>query len=111
MDDERVKVYVEITGFTPSLFQQDLIADRVKDVDKWRKAVIWWASNAYRPQSVGKVIEYYEGIDRFGQKKGPDMTVGAWNGTASQPDPPCTFCGRDMCLSNHYEERQQMPIQ
>lgn len=58
--DERVQIYTQITGFTPSIFQQDLIADRIKDVDRWRKAIIFWAGNNYRPQSVLRVIEYYE---------------------------------------------------
>lgn len=105
--DLRVQIYREITGFTPSLFQQDLIADRVTNADKWRKAVIWWMGNAYRPQSVIKVIEYYEQIET--QSKASD--VGRWDGIDhGEPDPPCPWCGKEICFSDHRDERNQEVI-
>lgn len=103
--DERVQIYRQITGFTPSIFQQDLIADRVKDVDRWRKAIVWWAGNAYRPQSVLKVIEYYESGDKFSR---PDVTANDDAVWKSEPDPPCPYCGKEICWSDH---RADMHIQ
>jgi hypothetical protein len=44
---------------TPSCFQQELIEDAVKDLVIWREALIYWAGNDYRPQSVQKLIDYY----------------------------------------------------
>lgn len=106
MDDERVQIYRQITGFTPSIFQQDLIADRIKDVDRWRKAVIFWMGNAYRPQSVLKVIEYYEQMG----KPEFDTQIGSRESFqfTSEPDPPCPYCGKEICWSDH---RADMRIQ
>lgn len=104
--DERVEMYRQITGFLPSCFQQDLIATRVTDTDKWRKAIIWWMSNDYRPQSVGKVLDYYDSMDQelLSKRKGPDMYVGRWDGKTSEPEPPCQYCGSTVCLMNHRDQ-------
>lgn len=75
--DEQIEIYVRLTGFTPSCYQQDLVLSRVTDLEKWEKAVEFWAGNGYRAQSVLKVIEYYEGmtngtskqLNGFGRKR------------------------------------------
>lgn len=46
--------------FTPNIFQQELIEDRVTDLGAWRKVLTVWAGNDYRPQSVFKMLELYD---------------------------------------------------
>ena len=107
--DELVEMYRQITGFTPSIFQQELILDRVTNADRWRKAIIFWMGNMYRPQSVLKVIEYYEQM----QVETSKSDVGRWDGIERHagPDPPCGWCGKEICLSLHTDERNAEIIQ
>lgn len=46
--------------FTPNIFQQEMIEDRVTDLGTWRKVLMFWAGNDYRPQSVFKMLDYYD---------------------------------------------------
>ena len=47
-------------NFTPSCFQQDMIESAVTDIDAWDKTLLFWASNDYRPASIGKMLDYYD---------------------------------------------------
>lgn len=47
-------------NFTPSCFQQDMIESAVTNIDAWDKTLYFWASNDYRPASIGKMLEYYD---------------------------------------------------
>ena len=47
-------------NFMPSCFQQDMIESAVTDIDAWDKTLLFWASNDYRPASIGKMLEYYD---------------------------------------------------
>lgn len=44
----------------PSCYQQDLIDGSISDIDRWHDTLHFWAGNDYRPQSILKMIEYYE---------------------------------------------------
>ena len=66
--------------FTPSCFQQDMIATLVTDNDAWDKTLLFWASNNYRPQSIGKMLEYY---DKLQQQPSGDWVADA---ISSNPD-------------------------
>jgi hypothetical protein len=107
--DERIQIYQRITGFTPSCFQQDLIESRIVNVSRWTEAVTWWMGNGYRAQSVLKVIEYYDqlmsGKDKFGQRT-VKADPGRWEPIEYTPEPPCSFCGKEMCLQLHEDERR-----
>ena len=66
--------------FTPSCFQQDMIESLVTDNDAWDKTLLFWASNNYRPQSIGKMLEYY---DKLQQQPSGDWVADA---IKSNPD-------------------------
>ncbi len=66
--------------FTPSCFQQDMIENLVTDNDAWDKTLLFWASNNYRPQSIGKMLEYY---DKLQQQPSGDWVADA---ISSNPD-------------------------
>ena len=46
--------------YEPPIFSQDLIVSRIADLTRWRTALEFWAANDYRPQSVGKICDYYD---------------------------------------------------
>ena len=33
------------------------------DIALWKQTLTFWAANDYRPRSIGKMIEYYEGLE------------------------------------------------
>lgn len=66
--------------FTPSCFQQDMIESLVTNNDAWDKTLLFWASNNYRPQSIGKMLEYY---DKLQQQPSGDWVADA---VSSNPD-------------------------
>lgn len=45
--------------FTPSCFQQDMLEEAITDMTVWREVLNYWAGNDYRPQSIQKMIDYY----------------------------------------------------
>ena len=61
IDVGAIEIYKQFfPQFTPSPFQQDIIEQTVTDADKWTETCKFWALNDYRPQSIGKMLEYYE---------------------------------------------------
>jgi hypothetical protein len=46
--------------FIPSIFLQDTITSRITDLPTWRKTLLFWKQNNYRPQSVGKMCDKYD---------------------------------------------------
>lgn len=46
----------------PSIFQMELIEGTVDDLRAWRKTLIFWAGNDYRPQSIFKMLDYYKQV-------------------------------------------------
>lgn len=46
--------------YTPSIFVQEQMLGNVTDRAAWTDTVRFWAMNQYRPQSVGKMLEYYD---------------------------------------------------
>lgn len=65
--------------FTPSCFQQDMIENLVTNNDAWDKTLLFWASNNYRPQSIGKMLEYYDKLQQ--------QPSGDWVADAIQSNP------------------------
>ncbi len=47
-------------GYDLSIHQQEIIQTRIRDGTNWEKALAFWAGNAYRPQSVGKICDKYD---------------------------------------------------
>lgn len=87
---------------TPTCYQQDLIEYTVTDLPAWRKALMFWASNDYRPQSIGKLLDYYSQVVRgvvktFEVKRD---TVGTSEPTYTPPS-ACATCGDELCLKDH----------
>lgn len=73
-EEEMVRVYREFFPDTPiAPFLQDLIAARVDDAAVWRKALTYWQYNSYRPNSIGKICDYYD-----------ELKAGKTNGTTKQ---------------------------
>lgn len=50
--------------FTPTCFQQNMIETLAVDEVRWRKTLEYWAGNAYRPQSIQKMFDYYEQLGK-----------------------------------------------
>ncbi len=97
--DERIEMYQRMTGFTPSIFQQDLIQDRVKDLARWKKAIVFWCSNLYRPQSVGKVLDYY---DQLAVTARPAAMVGRHEQVSEPIELDfCPFCHKGRCSEHN----------
>jgi hypothetical protein len=90
-----VQAYQRMFPFVKlSIYQMELIEDTAQDAVAWRKTLEYWAGNDYRPQSVFKMLDYYRqvltGVDRFGKRIKPDMTVG--QSTYTPPDYKCGEC-------------------
>lgn len=89
--------------FMPNIYQQDLL-EQVDDLVRFRTAVEYWASNDYRPQSVGKLLNYYAELG----KQQINAQVGKYDPTYSPPeDQGCSWCHKDYCLDTHREERDR----
>ena len=58
--------------FTPSCFQQDVMIMTITDIDAWKDTVKFWALNDYRPQSIGKMLDYYAEATIKRNRRGPD---------------------------------------
>jgi hypothetical protein len=59
--DDRLMAYHEVYKHNiPSVVQQDLILHRVTDLAVWREVVMFWASNNYRAQSIGRMLDKYD---------------------------------------------------
>lgn len=93
-------------GHTPSCYQQDLIDGNVTDMVRWRTTLEFWAGNDYRPQSIQKMIDYYEKLDvpkRFEPgRPAPDLQIVA--------AAVCETCGSDMCLRDHRYDSQRKQV-
>lgn len=86
----------------PTIFQQELIEDRIKDLIAWRTTLEYWAGNDYRPQSILKMLDYYTEQTR----KTASLTVGRSDDVVVTYEPllPCGTCGADTCLKDHRYE-------
>lgn len=86
---------------TPSCFQQDLLEQTVTNLPAWRKTLMFWASNAYRPQSIGKMLDYYNEVIR----ETASITVGQSSDEILDVTlEPCGVCGKEICFQLHREE-------
>lgn len=97
-----VEMYQNVFSFVPSPFQQDLIEQTITDLVKWREVLIMWAGNDYRPQSVKKMLDYY---DELGQAKKQGRFYDPGKSDSHQdyvPEPTCPKCG-DICFG-HFGE-------
>lgn len=62
-ENEFLKIYKEFyPAYQISIHQQETIETRIRDGTAWRKALMFWATNHYRPQSVGKICDKYDEI-------------------------------------------------
>lgn len=46
-----------------TLEQKHQLRDRVRDGPRWQAALDFWKMNAYRPQSIGKLLEKYDELE------------------------------------------------
>ncbi len=46
--------------YSLSIYQQEIIQDRIRDGTVWHRSLKFWAGNNYRPQSVEKLCNYYD---------------------------------------------------
>jgi len=68
------QIYAEFfPQFTPSCFQQDLLESAVTDLKLWRETLTFWAGNGYRPQSIQKMISYYDELQMKRAKNGSQL--------------------------------------
>lgn len=62
-ENEHIAAYKRIFPHTqPTCFQMDLIEGTVTDAGAWQRTLTYWASNDYRPQSIGKMLDYYRQV-------------------------------------------------
>lgn len=54
-------------------YQMSLIEAMVTDMDRWRQTLEFWAGNAFRAQSVLKMIDYYDKLQPP-IRRGPTQT-------------------------------------
>ncbi|MEQ1762572.1 MAG: helix-turn-helix domain-containing protein [Pyrinomonadaceae bacterium] len=54
--------FAAFPDFSPPIFLQETILDRVSDQEIWRQALKYWLENDYRPKSVGKLCDRYDEI-------------------------------------------------
>ena len=89
-----------------SIFQMEMIEASVTDFNAWQEALMFWAGNDYRGQSVFKIIEYYKEIQRGLVKNGRVLdTVGRYEpNQAYEPVSGCSICGKDICFELHRED-------
>jgi hypothetical protein len=72
-----------------NFYQMDLLEVEIKDEGAWKETLKFWASNDYRGQSVGKMIDYYNSvIDKRNQARWQD--VGRYDGEITETK--CTTC-------------------
>lgn len=83
---------------TPSCFQQELMEDAIKDLNIWREALIFWAGNDYRPQSIQKLIDYY--LQLVGAKP-PAFTTGGI--VQMSPNANCDHCQNERWIRGNLE--------
>jgi len=106
MNNEFVDMYLKMfPGMRPTLFQMDMIEAEITDKTLWQETLRYWCGNDYRAQSVFKMIEYYKDLKQ--KDRGDTRTVGRYQPQEYIPPPPCEFCGSDVCLSSHDDERRQ----
>lgn len=84
-----------------SIYQQEMLAFEITDLDAWKQTIRFWAGNSYRGQSVFKMIEYYKQVINERIKNRTASNVGRWDGTIKDSFPPCEYCGDEMCLTVH----------
>lgn len=80
----------------PTIFQMEMIEAQVDDPKAWQKAVIFWAGNNYRAESIFKMLDYYRQIkagtvQTFEDTSKAKMRVGAEQPTETFT-PTCTKC-------------------
>jgi len=52
-----------------NFYQMDLVEVEIDDMGAWEETLKFWASNDYRGQSIGKMIEYYNGVKNGSHRK------------------------------------------
>lgn len=110
-ENEHVKAYKRVFPHTqPTCFQLDLIEGTVTDARAWQKTLEYWAGNDYRPQSIGKMLDYYRQVTSGTVKTFDDPVKVSMQVGAPQPIelfteeiPPCQKCGDPNCFSLHTE--------
>lgn len=79
---------------TPTIFQQEMIEDAVKDLKIWQEALTYWAGNDYRPQSIQKLVDYYRQL--IGEK--PTFGYGK-----RSPNADCDKCNNERRIRSNVE--------
>ena len=109
-ENENVAAYKKMfPQARPNLYQLDLIEGTITDLKAWQRTLEFWASNDYRPQSIGRMLDYYRQlqsgtVQTFEDASKAKMRIGEQVQTPYVPPPPCRFCGSDVCLQSHIEE-------
>lgn len=107
-------VYKKYFEFMPSPFQLDLMQQSVTDLERWDATCLYWAGNSYRPQSILKMIGYYDDLVTGKQVNGKPRSAWQEVGRNHVPDDPnfvfdpasliCDVCGKECCLDLHRDE-------
>lgn len=96
-ENEHIAAYKRIFPHTqPTCFQMDLIEGTITDARAWEQTLTYWAGNDYRPQSIGKMLDYYRQVTQGTVKTFDDpvkvsMKVGA-------PEPTVKTYNCDTCF-------------
>lgn len=106
-ENESLKAYKRMfPNAQPNIYQMELIEAYATDQEAWKQTLEYWAGNDYRPQSIQKMLDYYKqvlsGAQSFGRKVD---VVGKPKLATYEPDPPCRYCGKEICFLDHREER------
>lgn len=61
--DEAVTAYEEVFPRRLSSIQAKQVAQKVDDVELWRRVLTWWEMNGHRAKSVGRMLNKYRQTD------------------------------------------------
>jgi predicted RNA-binding Zn-ribbon protein involved in translation (DUF1610 family) len=61
-----------------NFYQMDLVEVEIDDLGAWKETLKFWASNDYRGQSVGKMIDYYNKLITDRVKQNASAMVGKY---------------------------------
>lgn len=82
-ENEHLQAYKRVfPQARPTIFQMEMIEAYVTDAKAWRKTLEFWGLNDYRPQSIGKMLDYYRQViagtvQTFEDKTKVQIRVGA----------------------------------
>ena len=65
-------------GASLNFYQMDLLEVEIQDEGAWKETLKFWASNDYRGQSVGKMIDYYNKLIMDRVKQNEQANVGRY---------------------------------